>query len=405
MIDTCCRAPMSQALYLTFSAAAADRTTWRLCLEILHKYQIDAKVDQRKQTVTFANGSIMSMLGADDVAHMETFRGGKANLIVIDEVGAMPTRILEPLVDEILEPQLWTTGGALVAIGTPPRVRAGWFADQWFSDGDWKRWHWTGKENTHATGFEEFIARVAARRGVTVDHPSIRREYFAEWVNDTSSSVVPAYSEANTYRPARVRLESVPDGWTTTAAGDELVAIGCDPGSRDRMAVQVVAWREPAQVRQVGEWVTVRDAHTTVGTLAAVLREMLARFGQAPIYVDTSHRMVADTLARDWHIGCVEGAAKEGRQAQLDRLNELAARGALRVAEKSKLDEDLRLTEWDDAKAEPGTYRRYARAWHPDALDAFRYALAHSVLTSPDAVANVHEPVAERRMARFDDYR
>jgi hypothetical protein len=404
MFDTVCRRPMGQALYMTFSAAAAERTTWRLALEIVNKYAIDAKVDQRKQTITFPNGGIVAMLGADDVAHMETFRGGKSDIIVVDEVGAQPTRVLQPLIDEILEPQLRATNGTMVVIGTPPRAKVGWFAEQWHNGGDWRRWHWTGKENVWCPGFDEFVARIASRRGVDVNHPSIRREYFAEWVDDMTSSVIPAYSERCVYEPARVPLTTV-DGWSTALEAGEMAAIGCDPGSRDRMAVQVAAWNPSSRVRQVGEWVTPRDARTTIGTLAGALRELLQRFPGSPVYVDTSHTMVADTLGRDWHLGLIASANKDNRQAQIDRLNELAATGGLMVGAKSKLDEDMRLTEWDEAKADPGPYRRYSRSHHPDALDAFRYALSHAVLQAA-AVRKPDRPAArEVHRFRFDDYR
>jgi hypothetical protein len=122
---------------------------------------------------------------------------------------------------------------------------------------------------------------------------------------------------------------------------------------------------------------------------------MTRRLGECALYVDAAARMVADTLARDYGLTMIASSVKTDRQAQLDRMNDLCATGKMRVAAGSRLDEDMRLTEWTEAVHDPAVVRKYAAGHHPDALDAARYALATVVAVRSEA----DDPRARRREA------
>lgn len=390
MVAYALETPGATCLYLSFSQAATERTTWRLAKEFFRTYKLGEVADfkDRKGMIDFANGSAIYMLGSDDIAHVETFRGGKAAVVVVDEAGAQPTSLLQPMIDEVLEPMLRASNGPLIVIGTPPRRKAGWFWEAWSNlENGWKKEKWTGADNPHVPDFQGYVERVAKRRGVDwrID-PKIRREYFAEWVDDTSACVLPGYGNRNNYDPVKTTWQPRPAaddkiarvGWYTELEGDEQCAIGVDPGSRDRLAVVVAAWRpSDGRVRQVAEWVAPRDSHSPVSVLVEVCLKMREIYADAPIYMDSQGRMAIDTMVKDWNIPLVAAANKKERTAQLDRLNDLATRGLLLTAYKGELDVDCRLTEWDTRDADPAAVRRYTAANHPDALDAFRYALSN----------------------------
>lgn len=381
--------PGATCLYLSFSQAATERSTWRLAKEFFRTYGLNAEWRDRKGMIEFANGSALYMLGSDDIAHVETFRGGKSACIVVDEAGAQPASLLQPMIDEVLEPMLRASNGPLIVIGTPPRRKAGWFWEAWSNSANgWKKTKWTGEDNPHCVEpFATYIERVAKRRGVDWrTDPKIRREYFAEWVDDTSACVLPGYSDANNYEPAKTvwKPQDVAgdkparSGWHTPLEADEQCAIGVDPGSRDRLAIVVAAWRpRDGRVRQVAEWIAPRDSHSPVSVVVEVCLYFQRIYDDAPIYMDSQGRMAIDTMVKDWNIPLVAAANKKERTAQLDRLNDLATRGLLLTAYKSDLDVDCRLTEWDERDADPAAVRKYTNAHHPDALDAFRYALSN----------------------------
>lgn len=392
MVAYALETPNATCLYLSFSQAATERTTWRLAKEFFRTYNLGDDVavfKDRKGMIEFANGSAIFMLGSDDMAHIETFRGGKAAVVVVDEAGAQPKSLLQPMIDEVLEPMLRSTNGPLIVIGTPPRRRAGWFWEAWSNqENGWKKTTWTGADNPHVPDFQAYVERVAKRRGVDWrTDPKIRREYFAEWMDDTSACCLPGYGDRNNYKPGGVTTfapKAVADdkparpGWRCPLEPDEQCAIGVDPGSRDRLAVVVAAWRpRDGRVRQVAEWVAPRDSHSPVSVLVEVCLLLREAYSDAPIYMDSQGRMAIDTMVKDWNIPLVAAANKKERTAQLDRLNDLATRGLLLVAFKAELDVDCRLTEWDERDADPAAVRKYTSSHHPDVLDAFRYALSN----------------------------
>jgi hypothetical protein len=165
--------------------------------------------------------------------------------------------------------------------------------------------------------------------------------------------------------------------------------MGIDPGSRDRLAVQVIGWCDRSDdVYQVAEWVVQRNKQSPTSILAARVRDLEERYGTMVKYVDTTHNALND-LAKDYQISAIQAARKVDRSGQIARVNDLAALRRLKVIDGSALFEDLVKTEWDENYRET---RVYSRSWHPDALDAFRYALAR--------YWNINEPTDPRTAAQ-----
>jgi hypothetical protein len=75
------------------------------------------KVSQSR--FVFKNGSVIKISGVDS-NHIEQNRGGRANIIILDEVASYPAEIYEYLIDSLLRPQLTTTKGFFVTATTPP---------------------------------------------------------------------------------------------------------------------------------------------------------------------------------------------------------------------------------------------------------------------------------------------
>lgn len=395
MIDVALKKPNAQGLYLSFSAAATQRTTWQTLKRVIRAYNVDCKLVPTKGRVDFPNGSQLYFLGSTNVDYVETFRGGTLDIAVVDEAGATPSSRLRPLVDEILTYCLRVTRGPLIVIGTPPRKRVGWFAEQWFGENGWAKHTWTGADNPFVEGFEQFVADEAKRRGVTIDDPTIRRENFVEWVDDTSLAVVPNFSiEHNTHHPDPNDRQDFPDGFAIKTKGRQPIglpignwfyAMGIDPGSRDRLAVQVVGWCDTSpNVYQIGEWVAPRNANHPLSVLVSHIRLYIDLYGTMPIFVDTSGKDLINTLLKDYNLYTVQAARKVDRSGQLARVNDLCALKRLKAVAGSALVEDCIKTEWEE-KGGVGDVRRYSPSHHPDALDAFRYGLAqYWNLTKPE---------------------
>jgi hypothetical protein len=386
MIDVALKKAGAQGLYLTFSKAAMERTTWPTLKRIIAAYNIDCTVIETKGRVDFPNGSQLHFLGSATVEHVETFRGGTLDIAVVDEAGSTPTSRLRPLVDGVLAHCLRVSRGPLLVIGTPPRKRIGWFADQWFRDNDWDKHQWNGSHNPFVDGFDEYVAEECGRLGVTVEDPIIRRESFAEWVEDQTQAVLPNFSvEHNTYVPDESTVDRFADGFAIRASarqpeglplGNWCFSMGVDPGSRDRLAVEVSAWCDMSpNLYQVGEWVAKRNANNPFSVLVDHILRFFAMYGVMPVYVDTSGKDLINTLQKDHKIYSVQGARKLDREGQLIRVNSLCGQRRLMVVRGSALAVDCQLTEWADRKAHVEGSRKYTDSHHPDALDSFRYSL------------------------------
>ncbi len=379
------RGEVALGLYLSFSAAATRRSTWQTLKRVIRTYNIDCKIVSTKNLIRFPGGSELYFLGSTNTEYVETFRGGTLDIAVVDEAGATPTSRLKPLVDEILTYCLRTTKGPLIVIGTPPRKKLGWFADQWFGANGWAKHTWTGADNPFFDDFEEFVRGEAERRGVPLDDPTIRRENYVEWVDDNTLAVLPNFSEDhNTFVPDPATIERFTDGFAIRTFGRQplglppgrwFYSMGVDPGAADRLAIQVSAWSDGTpNVYQVAEWVAPRNANHPFSVLIDHIRRFFAMYGVIPVYVDTSGKDLINTLQKDEHIHAVQGARKLDRESQLQKVNSLCYQRRLLVVRRSALAEDCTRTEWEERGSYEGP-RIYSSSHHPDALDAFRYSL------------------------------
>jgi hypothetical protein len=416
MIDVALRKEYAQGLYLSFSKAAAERTTWPTLKRILRAYNIDATIVETKQRLDFPNGSQLYFLGSASKDYVETFRGTTLDIAVVDEAGSTPSSRLRPLVDGVLAHCLRVSRGPLLVIGTPPRKRIGWFADQWFKPNSWTKIQWNGSHNPFVPDFDEYVAEECGRLGVTIDDPQIQRELFAEWIEDSSRAVLPNFSaEQNTFVPDESTVARFDDGFAIRAVqrqplglpdGTWYYSMGVDPGSRDRLAVQVSAWCDASpNLYQVAEFVAKRDANHPLSVLVDHIRRFFALYGVMPVYVDTSGKDLINTLQKDHHIHSVQAARKVDREGQIVRVNSLCSQRRLQIVRGSALAVDCQLTEWDERKAHVEGPRRYTDSHHPDGLDAFRYSLGVEYwnLAKPEDKRSNDEKVADLRKTHIQE--
>jgi hypothetical protein len=308
------------------------------------------------------------------------------------------------------------TKGPLIVIGTPPRKKLGWFAEQWFGANGWAKYTWTGAANPFVDDFEEFVKGEADRRGVPLDDPTIRRENYVEWVDDNTLAVLPNFGdddERNTFTPAPESLDTFADGFAIRTVGRQPIGLpdgnwfysmGIDPGSRDRLAVEVSAWCDTVpDVLQVAEWVAQRNANHPLSVLVDHIRRFFTLYGVIPVFVDTSGKDLINTLQKDEHIHTVQAARKVDREGQLAKVNSLCYQRRLKVVRGSALAEDCTRTEWEERGSYDGP-RSYASTWHPDGLDAFRYSLAqHWSLAKPGDTRTDDQKAADDRKRRIKE--
>jgi hypothetical protein len=142
--------------------------------------------------IRFANGSIIYLSGTEN-QNAESLRGIETHLAIVDEPASMAE--LDYLVEDIITPQTLTTDGRIIMPGTPPKQPAHPFSQVYVARArlgeDALLCHRTVNDAKHLK--PETIARLRRKAGGE-DSVTWRREYLAEDVYDSESSIVPEFS-------------------------------------------------------------------------------------------------------------------------------------------------------------------------------------------------------------------
>lgn len=176
------------------------------------------------------NGSKIVVRGLSNTEDPDVIRGYNAAVIIMDEFFHMKSDLLEYMQSEVLKPMQLTYARSykLIMVGTPPRIK-NTYGEKLWNSGTIRKFYWTAKENPYIEGFDEFVAKECEEKGITINDPYIRREYFGEWAYDTDALLYPEY---HTYDPEEVMPKFNIDR----------VLIGVDYGTSDNDAIIATAW-------------------------------------------------------------------------------------------------------------------------------------------------------------------
>lgn len=196
--------PGQVSLYFARTIGTAKRIMLPAFREMNLRFNLGLKYHGSDHTVTEPSGAVIQLAGVKDEAAAENLRGPKYRRVIGDECGTFHSELLQYTVQDVLQPALVDSGGDMALTGTPgpdPDPK-----DYWFSitgdpatklPGSWPCHHATIYDNTRMTdgSGRPIDPRTALadilrdNAGWTVDHPSFRREYLAEWVPDIGSIV------------------------------------------------------------------------------------------------------------------------------------------------------------------------------------------------------------------------
>lgn len=350
--------PGSSSLYITKTRAAAKKIVWEELKTVAEPH--GGKTNEADLALKFPNKSTVYLVGANDRAKIENYRGLALALVVIDEAQNLPP-FIEELVEAVIAPALIDHNGQLALIGTPPPVAAGYFYDCWESPG-WSRHYWTIENNPHIPNAMERIKAECLRKGLTLDDPIVQREWFGKWVMDTDNLVL-------SYEPERNDFDYLPPGnWR--------YVIGVDLGYEDADAVAVVAYADDnPNAYLVYEHL---QPHQDIDKLGALLKPLIAQYDPEVVVWDAGAlgKKIAVTVSA--RLGIPMQAADKSRKLEfLELLNDALRTGRFKARANSRFANDTRLVEWDRDKTTPDK-RVISDRYHSDIMDAVLYATRHS---------------------------
>ena len=342
-------------LYITLARSNAKKLIWPMLQNACREMGISWTPNETELSITFSNGSVIYCSGAKDRTEIEKFRGLALYLVYIDEAQSFKSYI-QDLLDDVLAPALRDYNGTVVLIGTPGPVPTGFFYKCTTSQA-WSNHFWNGSANTFllqksGKTFEEQLADELNRMGVTIDHPTIQREWFGRWVIDTDKTVFK-------YNIAHNDYNLLPDGkWN--------YIISADIGYDDSDAIAVLGWLEHSnKVYVVEEFVKSKQGITE---LAHELTRVYKKYDPMKMVMDAGGlgKKIAEEL-NSRHSLPIVAAEKSRKFEYIEILNDALRRKELFAKSSGHFAQDSMLVEWEIPLV------KLKDTYHSDITDAVLY--------------------------------
>jgi hypothetical protein len=166
-----------------------------------------SKASKNTGIIEFANGSVVQFAGNNDKGSIDTIRGFKAKLVIIDEVGHQAN--LDMLLEALLPIMADFSDSTLVLTGTPSRYKKHESTRIWEEDKSFKKYHWTLYDNPHMPNPDQLIKDSCSTMGLDINSPFIRREFYGEFVWDTEALIFKSpvfYSSLDNFKPTNITI-------------------------------------------------------------------------------------------------------------------------------------------------------------------------------------------------------
>lgn len=166
-------------------------------LDALHEeYQLGWTLREDRGYIETPNGGRFRIVGLDKRRQVEKLRGYDVILFVTDETQTYE-HLLQPLLDAV-SPSLSGRKGTWISAGTPGPSLRGFWHDICHNGEGFTSFHWTVLDNTkNPRPGHEVLEEERARRGWTTEHPTFRREWKGEWVEDSDFLVCDFSAQRN----------------------------------------------------------------------------------------------------------------------------------------------------------------------------------------------------------------
>jgi hypothetical protein len=356
--------PNASVVYLNTTRDRAQRTVWEELKNIAKREGLPYVPNESRLALHGHGNRWIYVSGAESKKHIDKWKGvqPKVAAVYVDEAQDWSDELLEYAIARVILPALADMGGRLSLGGTPGALPEGFYFEV-TKNAAWSHHFWTLFDNPYVKSARELVDETCRLRGVDEGDPTIRREFFGQWVRDTNVLVFGALDdELNVY-------DELPD-----AAGWRHVA-GADFGFVDSSALEVVSWAANAGSSS-SMFVTLDEAFEGVGPTDTVARidELLSPLhGKGLLHVvgdpgGGGKGIMADLWGR---FGVeVEPAEKTEKVSAVRLLADAIRKRELLIPRDAiALRRDLRRVQWD-----PDARGVKLRGHTPDRVDALLYA-------------------------------
>lgn len=357
--------PRGVALYITLSRSNAKKLVWPELVRINREYNLGGIVNESDLSIKHKNDTFIYVSGASHTDEIEKFRGLPLIICIIDEVQSFKS-FIKALIDDVVSKRLFDFGGTLALTGTPGPVPSGYFFDACHNPA-YAHFHWTMFQNPWIASksgktHQELLDEELARKGVTIDDPSIQREVFGKWVLHIDALVFKYNKEINDY-------PSIPSGKYN-------YILGIDVGFDDSDALAVIGWTDIDKTTYLfEEMVTAKQGITELVVQIETLRK---KYDISKIVMDMGGlgKKIGEEISRRYQIP-VMPAEKTRKFETIELFNDSLRTGKFKAKSDSIFASDAMLVEWDKDKSSPDRMV-VSDKFHSDICDAVLYAWRES---------------------------
>lgn len=242
-LETALNKPHARILYLAPFANDARKIVQDTLETILPDCPMELRPSFKTQDAQFdfKNGATIRFRGTNG-ERAQFLRGGSADLVIVDECGIVDH--LDEVVNQVITPMTLTTGGLVIMATTPsstPAHDSKRLCDQAFADGcgyeftllDAPHLDHAAKARALKSAGErdEDIPAILAGKAQPKTTTALR-EYFAKWITDAGSAIVPEFT-------AEAKARIVQD-YSRPPYYDAYVSM--DPGYKDNTGILFGFW-------------------------------------------------------------------------------------------------------------------------------------------------------------------
>jgi hypothetical protein len=368
--------PGSFCLYIALTRESAKNIMWGILQEKNDYYKLNCRFIESTLTMIHPNGARLQLFGADMKNFIKRLKGIKTPGVAIDEAQDFGSH-LQVLIDDVLTPTLTDYEDSWIAItGTPGPIPVGYFYELTVGKTKGFSHHeWTLYENPYLPQAKAFVDDLKIKRSWSEDHPTLRREWYNEWVLDPSSLLIK-------YEKGKNHYEFLPQYKTSW-----IYILGIDLGFKDKDALCVLAWSEATRdIYLVYEY---ESSNNDISTLIENISRISKLYDISKMVIDTGGlgKKIAEEITRRHHFP-LQPADKARKMENIALLNDYLRLGNFKAKSTSQFAQDSYRVQIDYEKTTPDRIVLKS-GFHSDIIDAVLYAFKESpafTYKTPDPV-------------------
>ncbi|TXH18357.1 MAG: hypothetical protein E6R03_02280 [Hyphomicrobiaceae bacterium] len=395
--------PKSFLPYISLTRDSAKNIMWPILREVNDRYGLGCEFVDHALLCKTRTGAQIKLYGSNTKGLANRLRGIKTPFAAIDEAQSFRPDILSELLDDVLPAAIGDYGesGQLAVTGTPGPTPGGIFYEITERNvGQWSRHQWSVFNNPYFPNPEGFVERIMQARGWDRNHPTVRREYFNEWVPDPDTLCYKYLATRNGIRVFEPILKH-------TSSGERLwsYVLGVDLGhSPDPSAFSLLAYHP--HIEKLFILKSYKRPQMDVTDVAGEVKSFQKQYPNLFVVMDQGGgaKQVVEEIRRRHGIDAI-AAEKKDKADYIELMNSDFRTGRIQVVEpecQDLISEWMRLS-WDSTSLKKREDPRLENHCTDSVLYPWRWAFHYLSKTPAPKLAADSEESLEQQWIKIQE--